>query len=162
MAGWVLQISRDQSSPREASWNGIDSGYRFHQDLPCALSGTRSNHSAERPVGSTYPSGLFRRSYTVQRLGIPRLRHHGIRRDKPANVVVMRGVPVQAGGLVLGLAGELAVGHSELLPSVVGLVAHPVQSGEAAVQHLSAAKVVGAHPVQSLAPAEGHRPAESP
>ena len=60
---------------------------------------------------------------------------------KPALVASGLGLGVAAGrsgGLVLGLAGELAVGI-QTRPGVpvlaVGLVAHPVQSGETAVQH---------------------------
>ena len=64
-----------------------------------------------------------------------------IRRDKPANgrVIRPRGVPVQPGGLVLDLAGELAV-RVQATASVpvlaLGLVAHPVESGEAAFNAL--------------------------
>ena len=64
----------------------------------------------------------------IQGLRITRRRHGRIRRDKPANRRVIRpgGVPVEAGGLVLGLAGELAVGVQSRWPASAVLAVRPV------------------------------------
>ena len=76
---------------------------------------------------------------------------------KPALVESGLGLGVAAGrsgGLVLGLAGELAVrvqAAAGVRVLAVGLVARPVQCGEAAVQYPDgAAEVVGANPVQGI------------